>query len=193
MPRAQGTNSADEEKSEVAKVQLDASVERTGGSKGQEVKCMTMDAPRDIDLLYYSLVLDGALPLGYGESFRLLEKVLRPTAECQVRDLAQETNLQAALSLHARHSARKEEEREKKVVQDQIVLAAAEPPRMYSSRLQRSAFQGPNARRDAGSADQRITDATGTAFAGETICLCSRRASTMASHGSFSTAVCENE
>ena len=59
------------------------------------------------------------------------------------------------------------EEREKKVVQDQIVLAAAEPPRMYSSRLQRSAFQGPNARRDAGSADQRITDANGTAFAGE--------------------------
>ena len=120
-----------------------------GPQSSRTMNSLLQQPCRDIDLLYLSLVADGALPAGFIEDFRRLENVISPAADQQLRFLAQEDNLSAAVTLHRKSVEHKEKVDVQKTAQDQLVLAAAQPPRRFSSRLQRSAFQGPNARREA--------------------------------------------
>ena len=51
----------------------------------RQVKNEPANQVRYIDILYFSLEVDDALPQGFAESFRRLERVLEPAAERQVR------------------------------------------------------------------------------------------------------------
>ena len=78
-------------------------------------------------------------------------QILPQAAERQQRKLAHDDNVTAALSLH---ESRTRAHQEVKTLKTAFFWAAAEPPRRYSSRLQKLSFQGPHARREAEDAER---------------------------------------
>ena len=92
--------------------------------------------PADIDVLYHTLVRDGALPKGFEREFATLATVITAAAERERRRMANFGNVEAAVWLHEREK--------RKLVGEQV-----------QQRLERMLFDGPTARRDAEEAERQ--------------------------------------
>ena len=105
-------------------------------------------------LLYYTLVRDGALPLGYLQEFISLEAPARKAANrlqasaVAVSDSAASTAL-VALRRESEHRASIE-----KSIADQLVIAADMRPKRFRTKWQRIVYDGPTARKDAETAER---------------------------------------
>ena len=108
-----------------------------------------MDALPDIVVLYRTLVADGGLPSGYEKEFSALGPVLETAAQRQDRRLHELSNMEASILLKQYKSQEEMRGKDAKTSADQFLLAAEMPPRRYMSRLQRSLYAGPTARKDA--------------------------------------------
>ena len=108
----------------------------------------------DFVCLYYTLVLDGAVPRGYLHEFLSLEGHVRTAAERADRRNSSITNFSAAGWLHLQKSSQQKSERSERDAFDQLVLASTLKPRKFRSKCQEHAFQGPSARQDAESAER---------------------------------------
>ena len=105
-------------------------------------------------LLYYTLVWDGALPLGYLQEFISLEAPARRSANrlqasaVAVSDSAESMTL-VALRRESEHRASVE-----KSIADQLVIAADMRPKRFRTKWQRIVYDGPTARKDAETAER---------------------------------------
>ena len=105
-------------------------------------------------LLYYTLVRDGALPLGYLREDMSLEAPARKAVSrlqasaVAVSDSAASTAL-VALRRESEHRASVE-----KSIADQLVIAADMRPKRFRTKWQRIAYDGPTARKDAETAER---------------------------------------
>ena len=115
----------------------------------KEVPQIPVNAPSDIVILYRTLVADAGLPPGYEREFSTLGPVLESAAQRHDRREREISNIEAS-GLLKQHYAQKEKLAEDaETSADQFLLAAEMPPRRCKSRLQRSLFAGPTARKDA--------------------------------------------
>ena len=113
----------------------------------------TTEVP-DFVRLYFTLVLDGAVPRGYLREFVSLEEPVRTAAERADRRNAGITNFSAAGWLHLQRKSLRESEKSERDAIDQLVLASEIKPRKFRSRCHQQAFQGPSARQDAEAAER---------------------------------------
>ena len=114
-----------------------------------QTHCRTSQQWSDGELLYFTLVADGALPDGFIRDFLRLTPWVSAAAQRQALQLARTDDLEAALFLHQDGERRKLQEFQEKTGAEQFIAAAAAPPTKFKSRLHRSRFQGPTARKDA--------------------------------------------
>ena len=105
--------------------------------------------PEDIVILYHTLVRDGALPEGFECEFATLARVIEPAAAREQRRMANFGHVEAAVWLHDREKRKHEKEKVEQQAAAQFECAAGERLRKYRTRLERSLFDGPTARRDA--------------------------------------------
>ena len=113
------------------------------------------EPPEDVVILYHTLVRDGALPEGCEREFATLAKVIAPAAAREQRRMASLGNVQAAVWLHDHEKRKREEEKVVQQTEAQFQWAASERPRKFSSRLEKSLYDGPTARRDAEEAERQ--------------------------------------
>ena len=105
--------------------------------------------PSGFALLYYTLVKDNALPIGYLQQFLSLE-----IPACRA---AKRSKVSAALISDSMASTALSELRKKDVqraaqvisISDQVVIAADLKPRRFRTKWQRAFYDGPTARKDA--------------------------------------------
>ena len=105
-------------------------------------------------LLYYTLVRDGALPLGYLQEFISLEAPARKAANRLQASAAAVSDSAASTALVA---LRRESERRasiEKSIADQLVIAADMRPKRFRTKWQRIVYDGPTARKDAETAER---------------------------------------
>ena len=108
----------------------------------------------DFTLLYYTLVLDNAIPFGYLEDFRSLEAPARravkrlQTYAASISDSMASTAL-SALRRESEHRASLE-----KSIGDQLAIAADIRPKRFRTKWQRAIYDGPTARKDAEAAER---------------------------------------
>ena len=98
VPRVRSANQP-EEVASVDKVAKDAQVVQAGSvvlAHAEE------GPPADIDVLYHTLVRDGALPRGFEREFATLATVITAAAERERRRMANFGNVEAAFWLHER-------------------------------------------------------------------------------------------
>ena len=106
------------------------------------------------ELLYLTLVQDGALPPGHSAAFQNLAEAARSGTERLMKRKAHLGNTEAAVYLHEWDRARKQEEKQVKRTEDQFAAAATLPPRRFKAKYQQRPFQGPSARKDAEEAER---------------------------------------
>ena len=105
-------------------------------------------------ILYYTLVRDGALPLGYLQEFISLEAPARKAVSrlqasaVAISDSAASTAL-VALRRESEHRGSVE-----KSIADQLVIAADMRPKRFHTKWQRIVYDGPTARKDAETAER---------------------------------------
>ena len=103
----------------------------------------------DFTLLYYTLVMDDATPLGYLEDFRSLEAAARRAVK---RLQTHATSISDSMASTALSALRRESELRaslEKSIADQLVIAADMRPKRFRTKWQRAVCDGPTARKDA--------------------------------------------
>ena len=116
--------------------------------ESQEVPRIPMGVP-DIVLLYRTLGADGGLPSGYEKEFSTLGPVLESAAQRQDRRIRELSKMESSILLKQHKAQEEKRAKNAKTLADQFLLTAVMPPRRYRSRLQRSLYAGPTARKDA--------------------------------------------
>ena len=108
----------------------------------------------DFARLYYTLIRDGALPIGYLDEFLTLEMPARRATKrsrsfaCSISDAAAAT----ALSNMKQEAQRKA--LEVSTISDQLVMAADLRPKKFRTRWERAVYDRPTARKDAEAAER---------------------------------------
>ena len=108
----------------------------------------------DFARLYYTLVRDGALPIGYLDEFLTLE---RPARRATKRSRSFACSISDATATTALSNMRQEAQRkalEVSTISDQLVIAADLRPKKFRTRWQRAIHDGPTARKDAEAAER---------------------------------------
>ena len=108
----------------------------------------------DFARLYYTLVRDGALPIGYLDEFLTLEL---PARRATKRSRSFACSISDAAAASALSHLRQEAQRmalEVISVSDQLVIAADLRPKKLRTRWQRAVYDGPTARKDAEAAER---------------------------------------
>ena len=108
----------------------------------------------DFTLLYYTLVLDNAIPLGYLEDFRSLEAPARRAAKRLQTHAASISDSMASTALSALRRESELRESLENSIADQMVIAADMRPKRFRTKWQRIVYDGPTARKDAESAER---------------------------------------
>ena len=108
----------------------------------------------DAVFLYRTLVRDQALPPSYKEAFVSLAPHIHSASSRQRSRLAAMENVQVALDLHEREKQEEMLAKRSEVARAQFMLAAAKPPKMFVSRLQRAIYHGPYARQKTEDAER---------------------------------------
>ena len=102
----------------------------------------------DAQILYYTLVQDGAIPSGFLAEFESLVKNVEMDAARQARNSYRD-EVHSTIWLHERKKAEERTAKEHKQAFDLLAHVAALRPRRFKNRLQRTLAAGANARRDA--------------------------------------------
>ena len=108
----------------------------------------------DFARLYYTLVRDGALPIGYLDEFLTLEL---PARRATKRSRSFACSISDAAAASALSNLRQEAQRktlEVSSISDQLVIAADLRPKKFRTRWQRAVYDGPTARKDAEAAER---------------------------------------
>ena len=105
-------------------------------------------------LLYYTLVRDGALPLGYLHEFTSLEAPARRSANRLRASAVAVTDSAASMTLAALRRESEHRASAEKSILDLLVIAADLRPKKFRTRWQRIVYDGPTARKDAESAER---------------------------------------
>ena len=100
-------------------------------------------------LLYYTLVQDGALPLGYLREFMSLETPARRAANRLQASAAAVSDSIASTALSALRRESEHRASIEKWIADQLVIAADVRPKRFRTKWQRAVYDGPTARKDA--------------------------------------------
>ena len=108
----------------------------------------------DFTLLYYTLVLDNAIPLGYLEDFRSLEAPTRRAVKRLQTHAASISDSMASTALSALRRESELRESLENSIADQMVIAADTRPKRFRTKWQRAVYDGPTARKDAESAER---------------------------------------
>ena len=118
------------------------------GVGGQVRSAEDTGSVADSQLLYYTLVRDGAVPAGFLFEFESLMTGNEDDAARQSRQNFRD-DVQSAIWLHEKSKEQNRERREAKTAADLFVQAANLKPRRFKNRLARTLAAGPNSRRDA--------------------------------------------
>ena len=108
----------------------------------------------DFTLLYYTLVLDEAIPLGYLEDFRSLEAPARRAVKRLQTYAASISDSMASTALSALRRESDHRAAVAKLISDQLVIAADMRPKRFRTKWQRAVYDGPTARKDAEAAER---------------------------------------
>ena len=100
-------------------------------------------------LLYYTLVQDGALPLGHLREFMSLETPARRAANRLQTHAASISDSMASTALSALRRESEHRQSLVKSIADQMVNAADMRPKRFRTKWQRAVYDGPTARKDA--------------------------------------------
>ena len=109
---------------------------------------LVSDSP-DFALLYYTLVMDNAVPMGYLQEFRSSETPARRAAKRSQISAASISDSMASTALSAFRREADRRATEIGTIGDQLVIAADLKPRKFRTRWQRGVYDGPTARKDA--------------------------------------------
>ena len=116
---------------------------------------LVLDAvPPGFALLYYTLVKDDALPVGYSREFLSLEKPARHAAKRSQISAASITDSMASTALSALRREADRRATEIGTIRDQLVIAADMRPKKFRTKWQRAVYDGPTARKDAEAAER---------------------------------------
>ena len=110
--------------------------------------------PPHFTLLYYTLVLDDAIPIGYLREFMSLETPARRAANRLQTSAASVSDSMASMALIA---LRRESDHRAAVagtIADQLVIADDMRPKRFRTKWQRAIYDGPTARKDAEAAER---------------------------------------
>ena len=110
--------------------------------------------PAHFTLLYYTLVQDGALPLGYLREFMSLETPARRAANRLQASAASVSDSMASMALFALRRESDHRAAVEKTIADQLVVAADMRPKRFRTKWQRAIYEGPTARKDAETAER---------------------------------------
>ena len=110
--------------------------------------------PPDFALLYYSLALDDAIPLGYLREFMSLETPARRAAKRALISAVSITDSMASTALSAFREEAGRRATEFGTVGDQLAIAADIRPKRFRTKWQRAIYDGPTARKDAEAAER---------------------------------------
>ena len=118
-------------------------------SSSLSLASVPVTALSDFALLYYTLVKDDALPIGYLQDFLSLEGPARRAAKRSQVPAASISDSMASTALI--QLRKKVDQRASEVVSisDQLVMAADLKPRKFVTKWQRAVYDGPTARKDA--------------------------------------------
>ena len=105
-------------------------------------------------LLYYTLVRDGALPLGYLQEFISLEAPARRSANRLQASAVAVSDSAASMTLVALRRESEHRASVEKSIADQLVIAADMRPKRFRTKWQRIVYDGPTARKDAETAER---------------------------------------
>ena len=105
-------------------------------------------------LLYYTLVQDGALPLGYLREFMSLEAPARKAANRLQASAAAVSDSIASTALSALRRESEHRASIEKSIADQLVIAADMRPKRFRTKWQRAVYDGPTAQKDAETAER---------------------------------------
>ena len=105
-------------------------------------------------LLYYTLVRDGALPLGYLQEFTSLEAPARRSANRLQASAVAVTDSAASMTLAALRRESEHRASVEKSILDQLVIAADMRPKKFRTKWQRIVYDGATARKDAETAER---------------------------------------
>ena len=105
-------------------------------------------------LLYYTLVKDNALPVGYLREFLSLETPARRGAKRSQISAASITDSMASTALSALRREADRRATEIGTIGDQLVIAADMRPKKFRTKWQRAVYDGPTARKDAEAAER---------------------------------------
>ena len=107
-------------------------------------------------LLYYTLVRDGALPLGYLREFMSLETPARRAANRLQTYAASISDSMASTALSALRRESEHRASLEKSIADQMVMviAADMRPKKFHTKWQRAVYDGPTARKDSETAER---------------------------------------
>ena len=108
----------------------------------------------DFTLLYYTLVLDNAIPLGFLEDFRSLEAPARRAVKRLQSYAASISDSMASTALSALRRESEHRASLEKSIADQMVIAADMRPKRFRTKWQRIVYDGPTARKDAETAER---------------------------------------
>ena len=108
----------------------------------------------DFALLYYTLVMDNAVPMGYLQEFRSLETPARRAAKMLQISAASITDSMASTALSALRREADRRATEIGTIGDQLVIAADMRPKKFRTKWQRAVYDGPTARKDAEAAER---------------------------------------
>ena len=105
-------------------------------------------------LLYFTLVQDGALPLGYLQEFISLEAPARRSANRLQASAVAVSDSAASMTLVALRRESEHRASVEKSIADQLVIAAEMRPKRFRTKWQRTVYDGPTARKDAETAER---------------------------------------
>ena len=111
--------------------QNDAGVASSSNQGVEKDVVAALQAPPDVLLLYWTLVLDPILPKGYELEFTSLDSTIRKGAARALKRAAGFDNQSAAVWLHRRQQESTSQARSAKLAVDQLLLASSERPSKF--------------------------------------------------------------
>ena len=126
----------------------DVNIVKDPAAGSSSLASQPVPVPSDAQLLYWTLVDDGALPDGYLPHFVLLMNSVEAEAARQASPSFL-GNPQADLFVHKFHQNKNGEATQERSAADVFAQAFALPPKRYKTRLERTLCSGPTPRKDA--------------------------------------------
>ena len=120
------------------------------------ISSLSISVPDSVDFthLYYTLVKDNAVPMGYLQDFRSLETPARRAAKRLQISAASVSDSMASTALIALRRESDHRAAEAGTTADQLVIAADMRPKKFRTKWQRAIYDGPTARKDAEAAER---------------------------------------